>query len=65
MMQADLHARLVQMRPLLEQGEIEAPVGEADIARRAAADFAETEAADVKVGERSRLRAQQGEIAYP
>ena len=39
MVEAELHAGLVQLLPLLEQGEVEAAVGEADIARRAAADF--------------------------
>src|SRR5260370_32287141 len=58
MVQADLHARLVQLRPLLEQSEIEAAVREGDIARIGATDLFHAEATPVKARERGRLRAQ-------
>jgi hypothetical protein len=52
MVQAQLHAGLVQLRPLLEQSEVEAAVGEGDVARIGAADFLQAEAAPIKAGER-------------
>lgn len=63
MMQAGLHAGLVQLRPLLEQGEIEAAVREADVARIRAPQLFHAETAAVEARERGRLRAQDGEIA--
>ena len=63
MMQPVLHARLVQVGPVLEQRDVEAAVGQRHVARGAAADLVETEIPHVEAGERGRLRAQQSEIS--
>jgi hypothetical protein len=55
----------VQLRPLLEQGEIEAAIRERAIAGRVAADLRQAEAKPVKARKRGRVRAHEGEIAYP
>src|SRR5262245_22328799 len=63
MMDAVFHARLVQRRPVLEQREIEAAVGERHVAVGGTVELLKRKMRLVEMGERRRLRAQQSQIA--
>src|SRR5258708_25764993 len=64
MVQPDLHARLVQLRPLLEQSEVEAAVREGDVTPAGAPDLPHAAPAPIEAPERRRLRAQHADVAY-